>query len=201
MWGFRRAPFVAPILLSLIGFSPLTGTAQDFRLMKAGDLVRIRIVESLPYSDSIEGPQVSAGSLLIGKVRSVSDVVVLRGIEGREWEIPASSIEAAEALIGLKKNTLQGLSLGVFIGGSVGVSIGLLAGDDPPSCWIMCLSRGEKAAIAGSALGVIGGIFGLFAGALTESEIWEDVGVSVLKASFQKGRGFGVGISLPLRKW
>jgi len=194
-----RPPPIALIIFSLIGISPLAGTAQDAHLMKVGDLVRLRIKEGQTYSRNPEGPLVSSGSLVVGKVRSVSDVVVLLGMEGERFEIPAFSIEMAQVSIGKRTNTFKGLGLGVLIGGGSGIALGFLLGDDPSGCWIMCATAREKALLAGGALGVIGGIFGLFAGALTESDAWEDLSISGVEASGHMGRNgrIGLGFSFP----
>jgi len=66
---------------------------------------------------------------------------------------------------------LEGLGLGVLIGGATGAVLGYADGDDEcmnDHCWF-ALDAGGKAMIGGVVLGALGGIIGLAAGAMRGS--------------------------------
>ena len=75
----------------------------------------------------------------------------------------------------------QGLLIGAGIGAGVGIVMGFAAGDDPP-CEGFCLFRmdaGDKAALGGIALGMMGGLVGVIAGAVRGSDVIYENGESV----------------------
>lgn len=82
-------------------------------------------------------------------------------------EIPVSTIKQ----IKVKRNGKLAYSclLGVLVGGTTGAVIGYSQGDDEPPCgWFGdggCMSAGDKAALLGIPLGLVGGIIGSIAGA------------------------------------
>jgi hypothetical protein len=63
---------------------------------------------------------------------------------------------------------VQGLGLGILVGGISGFSIGLASGDDPPG--ILSFTAEEKGAIFGVALGLVGGFVGIIGGAASGSK-------------------------------
>lgn len=70
------------------------------------------------------------------------------------------------------KGAMDGLCLGILVGGVSGFGIGLSAGDDPPSSGfqIMRLTAEEKGMISGVALGLVGGFVGIIGGAAVGSK-------------------------------
>ena len=73
---------------------------------------------------------------------------------------------------------LQGLGLGMLIGGTGGAILGASGGDDPPcgpeSFCILRFSAGEKAVFAGVAFGGLGALIGGIVGALRgDRDEWE----------------------------
>lgn len=67
------------------------------------------------------------------------------------------------------KGALDGLGLGVVIGGLTGAVIGLASGDDDPDL-LFAFKASEKAMVGGIGLGLLGGIVGLVVGGVAGSE-------------------------------
>jgi hypothetical protein len=99
---------------------------------------------------------------------------------------------------GERRRALKGLGLGAGGGALLGVVLGLASGDDPDSCWLICYTAGEKAALAGASLGIIGGVVGLIAGGLTKETVWNDVAVAAMRTSINPSPAGGVEFRLTL---
>ena len=143
------------------------------------------------------GSRVRITSAAHGLEKQVARVVDVRSDSLFLQVTPAETLAVARAGLtrldvstGRRRRTGRGATVGSLIGASSGVIIGFASGDDPPnSFWQM--SAGEKAAIAGVGLGVVGLLVGATVGALTVSERWTSVplGNASVSPGFQAGRG------------
>jgi hypothetical protein len=111
-----------------------------------------------------EGSQEN-GELIAVKQNSI---LLLGSSSGTDVSIDVTDINTIKIV--KKSRALSGLGIGSLIGGGSGAAIGFLSGDDPPEQWLFNFSAGEKALIAGMALGVVGGLIGLTAGALAGTD-------------------------------
>lgn len=96
-----------------------------------------------------------------------SSILLLGSSSGTDVSIEVTDINTIKIV--KKSRALSGLGLGSLIGGGSGAAIGFLSGDDPHN-QLFSFSAGEKALIAGVALGIVGGLVGLTAGALAGTD-------------------------------
>lgn len=77
------------------------------------------------------------------------------------------------------RGAAEGLGLGAGAGVLLGIVLGFASGDDPPcdECWFN-MTAGEKAAFAGTGLGLVGGVIGLAAGTIVGSQFVYDGGTT-----------------------
>ncbi len=134
---------------------------------------------------------------------------VLLGVEGSELliapagqsevvRVQAHQLRRIQVYGGERRMAAKGLGYGAAGGALVGVGLGLADGDDPSSCWLMCYSAGEKAAMGGVLLGLTGGVIGLIAGALTKEVRWDDVSLPSMRPSISPSSTGGVEFRLTL---
>jgi hypothetical protein len=96
-----------------------------------------------------------------------SSILLLGSSSGTDVSIEVTDIKTIKIV--KKSRALSGLGLGFLIGGVSGAAIGLAGGDSPPDQFII-FSAGAKALIVGAALGIVGGLVGLTAGALAGTD-------------------------------
>lgn len=107
---------------------------------------------------------VEAGELIAVKENSI---LLLGDSPGTDISVEVADIKIVKII--RKSKALSGLGYGVLFGGVSGAAIGFLSGNDPPNQFFS-LTAGEKALIAGAALGVIGAVVGVSTGALAGSD-------------------------------
>ncbi len=83
-------------------------------------------------------------------------------------------VRQLEVSRGVHRHTLQGFVTGAAIGALTGVATGYASGDDPKQAFLS-MTRGDKAALLGAGLGVIGGGIGTIIGFAHRSEVWRPV--------------------------
>lgn len=109
-----------------------------------------------------------------------AEMLTVRDTAGAVAEVPWESIEGLSRSRGQRSSGqgfLRGFGFGSLGGASAGILLGLASGDDPPGTFIQ-FSAGEKALVAGAALGIAGGLAGGFIGALAPGEQWERVSLT-----------------------
>jgi hypothetical protein len=163
--------------------------AQAPRL-EAGSRVRVQVVGSNDWRPAGRVVLLTGDSLVVAAQGQPS--LALR----------RADVSQLDVSLGMHRNTLNGLELGMLLGAATGVVIGLASGNDPcnPQSPLGCggspehLTAAGKAGIAGSVLAVIGGAVGSIAGACYKSERWVTVDRSAAVPVID-GRGrFGVSI-------
>lgn len=112
-------------------------------------------------------------------VSATRDTLALR-IDGTTRLVPVDSITRLEVSRGTHRNTLKGLLIGTGVGAATGVTIGLASGKDKEG--FIRFSGGEKATMAGLALGAVGGVIGTVAGYATVHDDWVSVPTDRLRA-------------------
>ncbi len=117
--------------------------------------------------------QLHDGRALSGELYAVQDSTLL--VYSEDGEVPAEfasgvpgrfriETRAVKRVVVLPKSAvLESMGVGALVGGGVGAVIGLASGDDPSGSWFR-MSAGEKALIAGAALGAGGIVVGLVVG-------------------------------------
>jgi hypothetical protein len=139
-----------------------------------------------------------------GVLMAIEGSELLIAPEGRSGVVRIASDQVARIQVpgGERRQTLRGLGYGAGGGAVLGVVLGLASGDDPDSCWLFCMTAGEKAALAGASLGIVGGVLGLVAGALTKETLWDDVTPPSMRPSIGPSGKGGVEfrLSIPTRR-
>jgi len=104
------------------------------------------------------------GELIAVKQKSI---LLLGAFSGTDVSVEVTDINTIKIV--KKSRALSGFGFGSLMGGVSGAAIGFLMGGDPPNQWFS-FSAGEKALIGGAALGIVGGLVGLTAGALAGAD-------------------------------
>jgi len=158
----RIAPFLIGAALALSLAGPLTAQVDS---SLRGEHVRLTQTGGL----RVEGLLLDAGRDTLA-LKTSSGVVA----------VPRATVAHAEWQVGHR--ALEGLGYGALSGIITGFLLGELSGDDPPCpsgawfCWRY--SAGDKASVGAIALGTLGGLLGLAAGATIPH--WEDApGLSI----------------------
>lgn len=113
-------------------------------------------------------------------IAASADVLTVRDTAGAVAEVPWESIAGLSRSRGQRstgQGFLRGFGFGSLGGASAGILLGVASGDDPPGTFVQ-FSAGEKALLAGAALGIAGGLAGGFIGALVPGEKWERVSLT-----------------------
>lgn len=152
-----------------------------------GGQVRLRM--DGPGPTEVEGVLVGIdGPELLIAPEGGAEVVRVQTDRVWRYQVPA----------GERRQPLKGLGLGAGAGALAGAVLGLASGDDPDSCWLICYTAGEKAAMGGIVLGVTGAVIGLVAGSLTKATVWKDVPSSSLRPSIVPSSSGGLEFRLTL---
>ena len=134
---------------------------------------------------------------------------VFLGVEGSEFlispegqsgvlRLQSDRIDRVQVPVGERGQAMKGAGYGAAGGALLGVVLGLASGDDPDSCWLFCYTAEEKAALGGASLGIVGGVVGLIAGALTKETVWNDVTPPRMRPSIRPSRTGAVELRLSL---
>lgn len=124
------------------------------------------------------------------------DDLLLSWAGGNEiHQVPREDISKIRVYRGQRRRAMRGLAIGAVSGAVAGGFIGLAGGDDHG---FLAFTAGEKAAMGGIALGLLGAAAGLVAGSFIKTDDWALVGVESLQPSVRRGRGGGVELSLNL---
>jgi len=144
-----------------------------------------------------------------GTVQEVTQdaLVVLFHNPRRSGRIDRADITAMEISVGRERRALRGMGIGALVGGGTGAVLGLMSGDDPADCWLLCFSAEEKAAMFGIGLGLTGAVTGLLAGLLVRHDVWsptEDgqrppVDFALRPVPVRGGTAVQVGVTFALR--
>jgi hypothetical protein len=145
----------------------------------------------------------------VGTVQEVTEdtLVVLFHSPRRSRRIDAADIEAMDISVQRERRAARGMGTGALVGGGAGAVLGLMSGDDPQDCWLMCFSAEEKAAMFGIGLGLTGAVTGLIAGLLVRHDVWSPaeagarppVGLALRPLPVRGGTAVQVGVTLRLR--
>ncbi len=109
----------------------------------------------------------------VGLLRFASgDSVVVVDPHGNATRILRANITAVDTSAGRVRHPWQGLGIGLLAGGAAGMVIGFADGDDPPQEFLS-MTASDKALVGGAVLGALGGVVGLVAGSLIQSDRWQ----------------------------
>jgi hypothetical protein len=154
---------------------------------------RVKVSMGAPQPTELEGILVGVeGSELLIAPGGASEVVRVETDGAWRIQVPG----------GERRQAMKGAGYGAGGGALLGVILGLASGDDPDSCWLMCFTAGEKAAMGGASLGIVGGVIGLVAGALTKETVWRDATLPNLRPLIRPSVTGGVELrlSFPTRR-
>jgi hypothetical protein len=107
--------------------------------------------------------------------------------------VPQENVDAMDVSVAQHRNAGKGLAIGALSGVVFGAVMGLSATNDG---WF---TPEETAMVLGTGFGLIGGVVGLFAGALTVSDEWAPASVESGSPSLSPiitASGAGIGVSL-----
>ena len=174
-------------LAAVLMLVPLGTAAAQVVQPRSGDRVRVTAMSS--------GLQNRAARVL--DVRR--DTLVLQLAPAETLAVALAGVNRLDVSTGRRRYTMRGATIGSLIGVTSGVVIGFASGDDPPDAFWQT-SAGEKAAIAGVGLGVVGLVIGGVVGALTVADRWTAVplGTATVNPRLEAGRGgarLGVAVS------
>jgi hypothetical protein len=169
-----------------------------------GSGTRVRLTFA-PQADPLAPGRQGASTQRVGRVVAVGERTITMAFDGRSRpvEFDRASIIRVERSLGGRpraKGVGRGLGIGLMVGVASGALIGVASGDDEGG--FINFSAGDKAAICGIGLGVVGALGGAVVGAMGSGERWErgapvfasgPVGVHVVPAG---GRGAGMALSL-----
>jgi len=176
-------------------------------------LVLFQALLALPCTSTLaQAPELARGSRVqvtapahgaervVGTVLSLhSDTLVLAvaGITD-SIRLPWSGLTEVQVSRGQQRQVGGGLVMGGAAGAGLGIVLGYAAGDDPPG-WF-ALSAGNKAAIGGVFLGMLGAGIGGLMGARSAKEKWESVPLGAVATRIGMApRGDGVALVLSAR--
>jgi hypothetical protein len=121
------------------------------------------------------------------------------------FEVPLVSVTRIEVSRGFQRKTAKGLGIGVLVGSVAGVLIGYAQGDDDcraereaKSFCLEVMSAGDKAAIFGLGLGVVGGVIGAALGRYP-TEQWEEAALPRPALGLSLAEHRGVALFLTVR--
>jgi hypothetical protein len=160
-----------PILTLMLALGTFEDAAAQALPIAPGDTVRVTV----------------AGKKTVYEVaRSAPGSIVVRKGDG-ELELSTGSMQRMERRAPRTRG--RQIANDAFVAGLAGATagaiLGLADGDDPPGCWLMCMTAGEKAMLGGAGLGVAGAGAGAILGAIRPlGTRWESVGLDRV--------GFGV---------
>jgi hypothetical protein len=121
---------------------------------------------SVSNTDSLDGSTVTVELSNGAEVKATVEVVTAGALLHTEDGVDMNLTDASKVTeIRRGRGALEGLGIGVLIGGAAGAAIGYADGDD--TCTGFCVFRTsaeEKAVVAGIALGAVVGVVGLLVG-------------------------------------
>lgn len=172
--------------------------------------LRAQVHPSEPPTDSrvrIIAPEVQAEPIIgtILEKRAEAWIVGLPNLDIEPVEVPFAAVDRVEVSRGLQSNIARGLGYGVLAGGVVGALVGLSMGDDDcsreweagSSC-LEVMSAGDKAAVFGGALALLGGVIGAISGS-SPSERWEEAGIPRADLGLSLPGDGGLAVALTVR--
>jgi len=136
--------------------------------------MRIRITARVPESQRWIGEFIA----------NDRDTITMResGTNAALVTVPTLHVERFEISSGRHGNALRGAVIGFAAGAVLGAGIGYAGYSEDDA---FDYSAGETAAISAVAVGVIGGVVGVVAGALTHSERWRSLPLEDLRGGPQ----------------
>jgi hypothetical protein len=154
----------------------------------------------------ITAPDLSAEPIIGTIVEKTAETwIVDSGISGVvPFEIPLASVTRVEVSRGLRTHTAKGFGTGAPAGSVAGALIGYAVGGDDCSAeretgsfCLEIMSAGDKAAVFGLGLGVVGGVIGAALGH-NPTEKWEEAALPrpILGLSMAEHRGVALFLTL-----
>jgi hypothetical protein len=190
-------------MIGILCLGAALATAPSAQAPEAiGSGTRVRLTFA-PQADPLAPGRTGAATRRAGRVVAVGDRTLTVAFDGHSRPVEfdqASIIGLERSLGGRRKPALRGAGIGLLAGVASGALIGVASGDDEPS--FVYFTAGQKAAIYGIGLGVVGALGGAVVGASRGGERWERgatvfasgrVGVHVVPAGH---RGAGMAVSL-----
>lgn len=151
-------------------------------------------------SDSMPVALLRPGARLTGRLVAIDDYGVVVRFDGHRapFRVPREVVARLEVNRGGRRNVLKSVGIGFGVGALAGVAIGMASGDDPEG--LLAFSAGEKAAVFGVGLGVIGAVVGAVAGISERAPRWEPVelGKRHVGIFVEPRRNAGAGLGLRL---
>jgi hypothetical protein len=186
----------------VLGTSPAAGQA----------LARPRQpLDSIRVDQRVRITAPSAGlSRATGRVSEVSHdaFVVHFDAPDRSQSVARSAIAELDVMTGYRSRVVEGIALGLLVGGGIGFLIGASQGGDECSPGGMfsslCFSAAEKGALLGLGLGLAGAGLGAGVGRSLRREVWRPASVGPVAVTLvpfwgESTRGLQVGITRSVR--
>ena len=175
----------ATSLWVVAGLAAYLGAAAEVRAQPTAQPglspgARVRVTVGAPVAERHSGAfSQGAQRRLVGTLEAVrEDTLVLRGKTVQL--VPVDSVRLLEVSRGRHRQTWSGAGLGFALGAGAGALFGVLGSSFCESS--ECVDSGEFTAGSVVALGVVGGLIGAVVGAATETDTWEEVPVTALRA-------------------
>lgn len=175
-------PVLAPgtqVRISARGAVEIPGVVKIFRqgIATPGAIVAddARLVAVRLAGDSVPLALPRPGARPTGRLVAIDEDGVVVKFDGYRapFRVPAAALASLEVNRGGRRNVLKSIGIGLGVGALAGVALGAASGDDEKG--FMSFTAGEKAAIYGVGLGLIGGVVGAVAGISDRPARWEPV--------------------------
>lgn len=200
----RRIPLALVTLLALSPTRPARAQGETFAgVMAIGWLAAsgVAIARVTGGANAGVGSRVrfvnDSGGMTDGVIAAMAgdDVTVTLPDAGQRR---LSRARVQDVNTGVESKWAQGWVGGLVVGVVGGAVIGFSSGDDPDTQWF-AFTAGEKAAMLGVGLGVVGSVVGGIGGALVKGERWKHISDFASRISVGPTTGAGVTMAVTLR--
>jgi len=186
----------ATILVAILAFVPLASATAQVQQPPVERGVRVRVTTPPPpcpawyTSCTRDSPRRYVGTFVAWK----ADTLVVE-TKGHTLALLWDSVTKLEVSQGQKRNTREGVLIGLLVGGVAGAVVAVAIYEECEPCFIDPATLPVAVAMAG----VLGGVVtGAIIGSLIKTDRWQDVALDRLRVSFgpQRDGRFGFGASV-----
>ncbi len=186
----------ATILVAILAFVPLASATAQVQQPPVERGVRVRVTTPPPpcpawyTSCTRDSPRHYVGTFVAWK----ADTLVVE-TKGHTLALPWDSVTKLEVSQGQKRNTREGVLIGLLVGGVAGAVVAVAIHEECERCFI----DPATLPVAVATVGVLGGVVtGAIIGSLIRTDRWQEVPLERLRLQVapQRDGRFGLGLSV-----